>query len=152
MSWEILDENVMNKIKLQKSFEDETAKKLTPLYETAENPIIKLYIHRIILDTQKHSDTYQILINLNDRAMIGKESQMIGEAEIKSHVAEEAKMLKQTQEIIQSIKDSKAKQLVEGILEDEKRHHRDLQRLLDLLKKEAKEWDVYFYDLITGFP
>lgn len=152
MSWEILDENVMNKIRQQKSFEDETAKKLIPLYETAENPIIKLYIHRIILDTQNHSDTYQMLINLNDRAMIGKESQMIGEAEIKSHITEEAKMLKQTQEIIQSIKDSKAKKLVEDILEDEKRHHRDLQRLLDLIKKEAKEWDAYFYDLITGFP
>ena len=83
MSWEILDEDTLSKIKKQKEFEDLTAKKLTPLYESAQNPVIKLFIHSIILDTMRHSDTYQMLIDLNSSAVMGKESEDIGEKEIK---------------------------------------------------------------------
>ncbi len=152
MSWEILDENTLSKIKKQKDFEDETSKKLMPLYESAKNPIIKLYIHSIILDTMRHSDTYQMLIDLNDRAQIGEESAKIGEQELKSHITEEAKMLAQTEQISKSVKDKRIKQIVQSILEDEQKHHRVLSELMKILKKESKEWDAYLYDLMTGFP
>ncbi|HTY74377.1 MAG TPA: hypothetical protein VMD05_02295 [Candidatus Nanoarchaeia archaeon] len=152
MSWEILDESALNKIKKQKAFEDETSKKLTPLYEAAQNPIIKLYLHSIILDTMRHSDTYQMLIDLNERAQIGEESEKLAESELKNHIVEEAKMLKQADEISKSVKDKRIKQLVLGILEDEKRHHRVLTELMKVLKMESKEWDAYLYDLIDGFP
>jgi len=152
LSWEILDEKTLGKIKKQKDFEDETSKKLSPLYEAAENPIIKLYLHSIILDTMRHSDTYQMLIDLNERAQIGDESKKIGEEELKSHITEEAKMLKQTAEISKSVKDKRIRQIVLGILEDEKKHHRVLTELMKILKMESKEWDAYLYDLIEGFP
>ena len=152
MSWEILDDKTLSKIKKQKAFEDETAKKLAPLSEAAENPIMKLYLHSIILDTMRHSDTYQMLIDLNERAQIGDESKKLGEDELKSHITEEAKMLKQTEEISKSVKDAKIKQIVQGILEDEKKHHRVLSELMKILKMESKEWDAYLYDLIEGFP
>jgi bacterioferritin (cytochrome b1) len=152
LSWEILDENALDKIKQQKDFEDQTAKKLTPLYETAQNPIIKLFIHSMILDTMRHSDTYQMLIDINSSALIGKESKDIGEKELASHIKEEAKMLKQAKDISEVVKDKKIKQLILGILEDEKKHHRVLTDLMGILKKESAEWDAYLYDLITGFP
>ena len=78
LSWEILDENTLNKIKKQKDFEDQTAKSLKPLYESAKNPLIKTLIHSLILDTTKHSETYQMLIDLNSTAVIGKESKDLG--------------------------------------------------------------------------
>jgi hypothetical protein len=152
LSWEVLDENALSKIKKQKDFEDETSKKLTPLYESAKNPIIKLYIHSIILDTMRHSDTYQMLIDLNDRAQIGEESAKLGEQELKNHITEEAKMLAQTEQISKSVKDKRIKQIILGILEDEQKHHRVLSELMKILKKESKEWDAYLYDLMTGFP
>ena len=152
LSWEILDEDALNKIKKQKDFEDQTAQKLTPLYESAQNPIIKLYLHSIILDTMRHSDTYQMLIDLNSTAVMGKESKDIGEKELKSHVAEEAIMLKQTKDISEVVKDKKIKQIILNILEDEKKHHRVLSDLLEIFKKESAEWDAYLYDLICGFP
>lgn len=152
MSWQTLDESTLSKIKLQKDFEDQTAKQLTPLYQAAKNPIIKLYIHRIILDTQKHSDTYQMLIELNQSAQMGEESKALGEKEIKSHITEEAKMLKLTMEISQTLKDEKTKHIIDEIIKDEERHHHDLLNLLEVLKKQSVEWDAYLYDLITGFP
>ena len=152
LSWEILDENALGKIKMQKDFEDQTAKKLTPLYESAQNPVVKLFIHNIILDTMRHSDIYQMLIDLNSSALMDKESKDIGEKELASHIKEEAKMLKQAKDISEVVKDKKIKQLILGILEDERKHHRVLTDLLEILKKESAEWDAYLYDLITGFP
>jgi rubrerythrin len=152
LSWEILDEKSLSKIKQQKNFEDQTVKELTPLYESAKNPIIKLFIHSIILDTMRHSDAYQMLIDLNSSAQMGDESKEVGQKELAVHIKEEAKMLKQAKEISEIVKDQKVKQLVLNILEDEKKHHRVLTDLLDILKKKASEWDAYLYDLITGFP
>jgi hypothetical protein len=152
LSWEILNEDALSKIEKQKDFEDQTAKKLTPLYESAQNPIIKLFLHSIILDTMRHSDTYQMLIDLNSSAVIGNESKDIGEKEIKSHIAEEVIMLKQTKDISEAVKDKKIMQIILNILEDEKKHHRVLSGLLEILKKESAEWDAYLYDLICGFP
>jgi hypothetical protein len=152
LSWKILEEHELLKIKKQKEFEDQTAKKLTPLYETAKNPIIRLFIHSLILDTKKHSDTYQMLIDLNSSALIGTESKDIGQKELEVHIKEEAQMLKQTKDISEVVKDKKIKQLILNILEDEKKHHRVLKEILEILNKESTEWDAYLYDLITGFP
>lgn len=152
MSWKILEEDALNKIKKQKDFEDQTAKKLTPMYESAKNPIIKLFIHSLILDTMKHSDTYQMLLDLNSSAQMGDESKNIGQKELAMHIKEEAQMLKQAKDISDVVKDKKIKQLVLNILEDEKKHHRILKEVLEILNKESKEWDAYLYDLITGFP
>jgi hypothetical protein len=69
LSWEIFDQTVLDKIKQQKEFEDQTVEKLTPIYMSAKNPLIKLYIHGIILDTMKHSEAYQLLIDLNSSAV-----------------------------------------------------------------------------------
>jgi rubrerythrin len=119
------------------------------LYESAKNPIIKLFIHNIILDTMRHSDTYQMLIDLNSSAAMGKESQEVGEKELASHIKEEAIMLKQAKDISEVVRDKKIKQLILNILEDE-RHHRS-NRFTGILKKEAVGWDAC-NDLITGFP
>ena len=152
MSWKILEEDELNNIKKQKEFDDQTAKKLTPLYESAVNPIIKLFIHSLILDTMRHSDTYQMLLDLNSSAQMGDESKDIGQKELTIHIKEEAQMLKQTKDISEVVKDKKIKQLILNILEDEQKHHRVLKEVLEILNKESKEWDAYLYDLITGLP
>lgn len=152
LSWELLDEDALNKIKQQKEFEDKTAKSLTGLYEKAQNPLIKALIHSLILDTTKHAETYQLLMNLNSNALMGKESKDLGKTEIARHLKEEAFMLEQTQEISEKVKDKKIKQVILNILEDEQKHHRVLTELLDILEKESADWDAYLYDLITGFP
>jgi len=152
LSWEKFDEDTLNKIKKQREFEEKTAKKLTVLSEAAQNQLIKALLHSIVLDTTKHAETYKMLLDLNEKAVMGKESKGLGKAEIATHLREEALMLKQAKEISKAVKDENIKQVVENIIEDEKKHHRVLQQLLGMFEKESKEWDAYLYDLITGFP
>ena len=152
MPWEKFDEDTLNKIKKQQEFEEKTAKKLTALSEAAQNQLIKALLHSIVLDTTKHAETYRMLLDLNEKAVMGKESKGLGKAEIATHLREEALMLKQAKEISKAVKDENIKQVVENIIEDEKKHHRVLQQLLGMFEKESKELDAYLYDLITGFP
>jgi rubrerythrin len=152
LSWKKFDENTLTKIKQQKEFEEQTAKKLTSLSESAQNPLIKALLHSIVLDTTKHAETYKMLIDLNSSALLGKENESLGKEEIATHVKEEARMLKQAIEISEEVKDKNIKQVVLNIVEDERKHHKALQQLISMFEKEAKEWDAYFYDLMTGFP
>jgi hypothetical protein len=100
----------------------------------------------------RHSDTYQMLLDLNSSAQMGDESKGIAQKELAIHIKEEAQMLKQTKDISEVVKDKKIKQLILNILEDEQKHHRVLKEVLEILNKESKEWDAYLYDLITGLP
>jgi rubrerythrin len=152
LSWEKIDESTLSKIKQQKEYEELTAKSLTPVYQAAQNPLVKTLLHGLILDTTKHAETYQMLIDLNSSALVGEESKNLGKKEISKHLKEEAFMLKQTQEISEIVKDKSIKQIILNIVEDEKRHHKILTELLAMLEKESKEWAAYIYDLIEGFP
>ena len=90
------------------------------MYESAKNPVIKLFIHSLILDTMRHSDTYQMLLDLNSSAQMGDESKDIGQKELTMHIKEEAQMLKQTKEISEVVKDKKIKQIILNILNNKR--------------------------------
>jgi len=150
LSWKKVNDKTLDMLKGQKAFEDETAKRLTPMYNSTKNPLVRFLIHRIILDTMKHSDTYQTLIDLNTRALVGETERKTIAEELTTHIKEENKMLKQAEKISESIEDKNFKQIMEQIVEDERQHHKILQKLFEILKKEAEDWNRYLYDMFTG--
>lgn len=150
--WEKMDDATLEMVKKQKAFEDETVKRLTPLYNTVKNPLVRMFLHRIILDTMKHSDTYQALIDLNTRAVVGEiDKQRMGET-LATHITEESEMLNRAIELSQAVTDKNFRRIVEGIVEDERQHHALLKELFELLKKEGTAWNRYLYDITTDFP
>lgn len=150
MSWDKVDDKTLDMLKEQKAFEDETVKRLTPMYNSTKNPLVRFLVHRIMLDTMKHSDTYQTLIDLNTRALIGEIERKTMTEELSTHIKEENRMLRQAKKISGSIEDKNFKQILEQIVEDERQHHGILQKLFEMLKKEAEEWNRYLYDMFTG--
>lgn len=150
MSWEKVDDKILDMLKEQKAFEDETVERLTPMYNSTRNPLVRFLVHRIILDTMKHSDTYQTLIDLNKRALIGEIERKTMTEELTTHIKEENKMLKQAKKISGSMEDKNFKQILEQIVEDERQHHGILQKLFEMLEKEAEDWNRYLYDMFTG--
>jgi len=150
--WEKVDNQTLEMLKEQKAFEDETVKRLTPLYDSIKNPLAKLFIRRIILDTMKHSVTYQTLIDLDKRALVGDIARETMAKKLKTHIIEERKMLNQAEKISESIKDEKFKKILESIVEDERKHHKVLQEMFEIIKREAEDWDRYFYEITTAFP
>lgn len=149
-AWRKVDDKVLGMLKAQKAFEDVTVKKLTPLYNSVENPLAKLFIHRIILDTMEHSDMYKTLIALNRRALVGGIDRKMMTEELTIHVKEENKMLTKAIEISKSVKDENFKKILDRIIEDERHHHQILQELLRIIEKEGEDWNRYLYDMFTG--
>ena len=152
MAWQKVKDTTPRMLKEQKAFEDKVAKRLTLLYNSMENPLVKLYFHRIILDTMRHSDTYQTLIDLNKRALVGEASKEKMTRELVTHIKEEKKMLEQARRISKSVKDEKVRQILERIVEDENIHHKTLKELAEIFTKESEDWNRYLYDMFTGFP
>jgi len=150
LSWEKIDDKTLDMLKEQKAFEDETVKRLSPMYNSTRNPLVRFLVHRIILDTMKHSDTYQTLIDLNKRALIGEIERKTMAKELTTHIKEENKMLKQAEKISGFIEDKNLKQILDQIVEDERQHHGILQKLFEMLEKEAEDWNRYLYDMFTG--
>ncbi len=148
--WKKLDDGTLEMLKEQKTFEDETVEKLKPLYRSAQNPLVKHFLYRIILDTKKHSDTYQLLINLNRRAVVGEADRKEMSGELAYHIGNESRMLDNAAKIVHGLQDKSTKKIFEEILNDEKRHHKILQDLFEILTKEGEEWNRYLYDMFVG--
>lgn len=126
---------IIEKLKEQKVLEDEMAKRLTTFYNSTENPLVKLFIHWIILDTKKHSDIYQTLIALNSGVIVGDIEKDRMTRELKTHISEELEMLKRGEEIGEEIKDRNTKKLFDIVIDDERRHHQILVELLNIIEK-----------------
>ena len=148
--WEKVDDETLEILKQQKAFEDETARNLSPLYDSATNPFVRLFIHRIILDTMKHSDIYQTLIELNRRVALGEIDRKKMTEKLTAHIKNESKMLDKAMEISKAVKDENFRKILEYIIEDEIQHHRILQELFEIIKKEGVDWNRYLYDMFTG--
>ena len=102
-AWQKVDDEHLEMLKKQKAFEDETVRKLTPLYNSLKSPLTRLFIHRIILYTMEHSDLYETLSALNTRAVVGDIDRKIMTEELTNHVKEENKMLNKAIEINKAV-------------------------------------------------
>lgn len=98
LSWLKMNREIIEKLKGQKVLEDEMAKRLTTFYDSTKNPLVKLFIHWIILDTMKHSEIYQTLIALNSGVIVGDIEKDRMTRELTTHVSEELEMLKRAEE------------------------------------------------------
>jgi len=150
--WEKVGDDTLGQLREQKRLEDETAKRLTPFYKSIKNPLVRSFIHRIILDTKKHSDMYQTLIDLNERALVGEIDRKRMTEELTTHIREESDMLNRAIDIGKSVKDENFKKMLERIVEDERRHHQILEELFGIIRKEGEDWNRYFYGIMKDYP
>ena len=145
---------IIEKLKEQKVLEDEMAKRLTTFYNSSKNPLVKLFIHWIILDTIKHSDIYQTLIALNSGVVVGDIEKDRMTMELTTHISEELEMLKRGQELDEQIKDRNTKELFNIVIDDERRHHQILVNLLYIIEKvdemSREDWYRQLYKVIKA--
>ena len=152
MSQPRIKREIVKQLKEQKILEDEVAKRLKTFYNSTTNPLVKLFIHWIILDTMKHSEIYQTLITLDSGIIVGDIEKDRMAKELTNHVSKEKEMLKKSEEIGAQIEDRRTKELFEIIINDEKRHHQILVDLLWIIEKidemNRDEWYQQLYSIM----
>jgi len=117
----------------QMALERKTAEVLSSTVQRTKNSVVRLFLDRLVLDSLKHADMLQALIDLNAGTLVT----MVDKEEMKDalerHVTQEKEMLNRLEQIIEKMEEPKAKSLLRQIAEDERRHHRILDEVTNIV-------------------
>lgn len=135
-----------NQIKIEQTIVDSVKEGLTEI----ENPAVKGVLNGISLDSLKHAQMYSSAIALLTSVPQALTEENLDKQKelVKKHIELEALVIQKLREIIPSVQNEKVKLLLNAILEDEKRHHTLLQKVLEILVKGETITDQDWWDVI----
>lgn len=135
-----------NQIKIEQTIVDSVKEGLTEI----KNPAVKGVLNGISLDSLKHAQMYSSAITLLTsvpqaltEGNLDKQKELV-----KKHIELEVEIIQKLHEIIPLVHNEKVKLLLNAILEDEKRHHTLLQKVLNILVKGETITDKDWWDVI----
>jgi hypothetical protein len=136
-------------LRKQIKIEDTIVESLNNTLREMGNPTVKGVLKGISLDSVKHSEMYAAAVNLlTSVSQALTQEHLDKQIElVKEHIRIEAKLIERISEVIPSIENKKVLLLLNAILLDEKRHHRLLKEVLEILVRgetitEEDWWDV----------
>jgi len=138
------------------AFEKTQSNSLKPIIDTMRNSIVKMLLSRIMYDSLRHAATFQAIIDVNAGQTIWhiEKQKMIDELNI--HIEVEKKMIDGIRGILNKIDDKTTTKLLMEIVGDERRHHRILVRLREIIEsidvKQADWEDLYRKTLQEEWP
>lgn len=113
----------------QMELEKKTAEVLGLTAQKTKNSVVKLFINRLVLDSLKHADMLQALIDLNAGTLVTVIDKEDMKASLEEHLKQEKEMLNRLEKILERVEDPKAKSLLRQIAEDERKHHEILDEV-----------------------
>jgi len=135
-----------NQIKIEQTIVDSVKEGLTEI----KNPAVKGVLNGISLDSLKHAQMYSSAITLLTsvpqaltEGNLDKQKELV-----KKHIQLEVDVIQKLGEIIPLVQNEKVKLLLNAILEDEKRHHDLLQKVLNILVKGETITDKDWWDVM----
>ncbi len=136
--------NLVDMIKVQIKMEKKTTKKIKELEEITANLAAKLFLAEMRFDTEKHARILQTMLDLMKQLeperfptkFWNKETHeyvdaLVAKKTLENHVKVEMKMLKHVEEEIKKTDDEALKALFKHIADDEKKHHRIMETILE---------------------
>jgi len=144
-----MNKELIGMLKEHRSLEQNTADSLTALVNRTKNSIVRLFLNRLVLDSLKHADLIQALIDLNTGAIVADIDKYRMKRELTKHVLNEKEMLSRAQKIMSKVEDERTKGLLRQIIEDEQRHHKILNELLRIIEtieniRDEDWWELYY--------
>jgi rubrerythrin len=139
-------EKLLGFLEGQIKIENEIVDSLNKGLIDVENPAVKGTLKGISLDSLKHAQMYTSAITLLTKVPKALTQKQLDNQKtlVEKHIQIEAVLIERISEQIPNIKDEKVKLLLNAILEDEKRHHALLQRVLEILVRgetiTEEEW------------
>jgi len=113
------------------------------------NPAVRETLKGISFDSMKHAEMYSAALELLTKVpqAITQEQLERQRDLVEEHIKIEANLIKRISEVLPSVRDEKIKLLLNAILDDERRHHEILRRVLEILVKgetitEEDWWNV----------
>ena len=120
--------------------------------EEIDNLAVNNALKGIALDSNKHADLYRSAITiLTQQRSALNEKQLENQKEIiKKHIAMEERLIDKLKKMMPQMTNEKVKFILQVIFTDEKKHHKLLLRVQELLVKGETVTEEEWWDAIWG--
>jgi rubrerythrin len=134
--------------------EEEIVRSVESAVSDLKNVAVRSVLRGISYDSLKHAEMYRSAGELFSESRPAlDEGQLDVQADLVArHIAMEERVIANLEEMIPGVENEKVKFILDAIIEDERRHHRVLKRVEELLVKgetvtEEDWWDAAFGDV-----
>lgn len=133
------EKSVAELIQKQKKAEKSMVKAVKALEEKIHNAAAKLLLAELRLDSTKHANICQEILNVTkgikpaklwDARIESYVDMLVVKKELEKHIKLEEEMLKDVEKMIGETEDEAIKLLLTHIVEDEKKHHKNIQLII----------------------
>ena len=138
----------------QITLENKIVKSITESAEKIDNEAVSTALQGISLDSKKHAMMYKSAISLmtTTSAALNDEQLELQKKVVDDHIKMEEAVIKELDKMLPSVENDKVEILLKAILQDEKRHHKLLNTLYEILIRgeavtEGDWWDAVWGDV-----
>ena len=137
------ERDLVEMIKTQIRLERKTTKKIKEIENVISNLAAKLFLAEMRFDTEKHAKILQTMLNLMRQCEPNSHSRRFWQIEtreyvdalvtkkmLEDHIKVEIEMLKRVEEVTKKTDDSALKLLFKHIIDDERKHHKIMETIL----------------------
>jgi rubrerythrin len=140
--------DVIELLKKQRQLELAHVKILGKSIEELKHPMTRVILESIIYDSMKHAAIAQALIDVEAGRAPMKLDVDLGPAvnlhqNIKQHVRVEKQMIELLGNIDELVEDDRVQAFIDYLVEEEKRHHKLLNELSNLIDRDSVTLDEY---------
>jgi len=138
----------------QIELENKIVQSISDALDKIDNLAVKTALKGVSLDSSKHAEMYRSAIALltSSSAALNEEQLDLQRRVVERHIEMEAAVIKQLEAKMPGVENEKLELLLQAILLDERRHHKLLKTLLEILVRgetvtEGDWWDAVWGDV-----
>ena len=137
-------------LKKQIKIENKIVESLNNSLTEIGNPTVKGVLKGISLDSVKHAEMYASAVKLLTSVSQALTQENLDKQRelVKEHIRIEAELIERISEVIPNIENKKVRLLLNAILADEKRHHKLLKTVLEILVRGETITDEDWWDVL----
>jgi len=140
-------EELIQLLSKQKDLELMAAESLSSLVEMSKYDVVKLLLLGVMNDSKKHAQILEALMSLMRATTFGYVEKYEVAKGVQKHIKIEEEMLRNIDEITEKAEDKEVKTILGLIAMEEKRHHRTLLELSEIVERidriSEEDWRDY---------
>ena len=140
-------EELIRLLSKQKDLELMAAESLSSLVEMSRYDVVKLLLLGVMNDSKKHAQILEALMSLIRTSTFGYTEKYEVAKGVEKHIKIEEEMLRNIDEITEKAEDREVKTMLGLIAMEEKRHHRTLLELSEIVERidriTEEDWRDY---------
>ncbi len=147
-----MSDDLIDFFESQIELENKIVQSAADAIDDIDNLAVKTALRGISLDSRKHAEMYRSAIALlsSSSATLNEEQLDLQKKVVERHIQMEEAVIKQLKAKMPGVENEKLELLLKAILLDERRHHRLLKTLLEILVRGETVTEGDWWDAIWG--